>query len=291
MRVIYVPTLKVGCTSVMWALAGVEGTLASRGTYSELGDQSRDQAIHNPRIHGLPSLATFTAGERQVMLSDSGWTRFCVTRDPYARLLSGWLNRAFLYSTGAELSFVPEDPLVEPFVPNGDTVEDVGIRFRSFVRRLVSDGKRSPVDPHFATQMSLTRPDVFPYTDIVRLSDLGVFAARVASGDPRSSGFDPRARNVSLEIGPDEVFDAKTAALVDEYYAEDFERFGYANKSFPDAADSLTFSTREMALVRMLLERSDRLIELASLKNPPRPVRDGFGRVKRAIRRRVRPDR
>ncbi len=288
---IYVPTLKAGCTSVMWALATTEGTLAPRGTYSELADQSRDQAIHNPRIHGLPSLSSFSAAEREVMLSDSEWTRFCITRDPYARLLSGWLNRAFLYSTGAELSFVPEDPVLEPFVPDSDSAEDVGVRFRSFVRRLAGAERASYVDPHFATQVSLTRPDVFPYTDVVRLSDLGEFAARVAAGDPRSSGFDPNSRNVSLRVRPEEVFDTKTAALVDEYYAEDFERFGYSNKSFPDVAESLSFSTREMALVRLLLERSDRLIELASLKNPRRPVRDTARRIQGAVRRRVRPNR
>ena len=291
MKMIYVPTLKAGCTSVMWALATTEGTLAPRGTYSELADQSRDQAIHNPRIHGLPSLSSFSAAEREVMLSDSEWTRFCITRDPYARLLSGWLNRAFLYSTGAELSFVPDDPLLDHFATESDSVVDVGIRFRSFVHRLVSAERGGLVDPHFATQVSLTRPEVFPYTDVVRLSDLGDFAARVAAGDRHSSGFDPSARNVSVGVRPDEVFDSKTAALVDEYYADDFERFGYANRSFPDVAEPLTFSTREMALVRMLLERSDRLLELASLKNPPRPVRDTARRIKGAVRRRVRPNR
>ena len=291
MKVLYVPTLKAGCTSVMWALAAAEGTLAAEGDVSELADQSRDQAIHNPRIHGLPSLSTFGGADREAIVSGDGWTRFCVTRDPYSRLLSAWLNRAFLYSTGAEGWFVPLDPLLEPFPADTDTPVDIGIRFRSFIRRLTSDAGTGPVDPHFATQVSLTRPDLFPYTDVVRLSDLGDFARRITAAIPGRPQFHPVIRNVSLGVRPEEMLDAHTAALVDEFYAEDFERFGYVSRTFPAVAEPLEFSARETALVRMLLERSDRLRELASIKNPPRPVRDRARRISHAIGRRVRPAR
>ncbi|MBU3702572.1 MAG: hypothetical protein FGM58_11065, partial [Acidimicrobiia bacterium] len=85
MKVVFVPTLKAGCTSVMWALAEAEGTLATDDV-SELGDQSRDQSIHNPRIHGLAPLGSLEGEARRSILSSGEWTRFCVTRDPYARL-------------------------------------------------------------------------------------------------------------------------------------------------------------------------------------------------------------
>jgi len=286
-KIVFVPTLKAGCTSVMWALAEAEGTLAPPDDVSELADQSPDQIIHNPRIHGLPSLSSFDGGVRQEMLTGSEWTRFCVTRDPYARLLSAWLNRAFLYSTGAEQFFVPPDPDLGSTV-DGDTPVDVGERFRSFVRRLVASSGRSHVDPHFATQFSLIRPDLFPYTDVVPLGQLGRFAAGLGSQGRGSAGFRPVVRNVSLDLRPDEVYDAATAALVEEYYIEDFGRLGYASRAFPAKARSLVFSARETALVRMLHERSDRLRELATIKNPPRPVRDRARRVRRVLGRGVR---
>ena len=287
LKVMFVPTLKAGCTSVMWALAAAEGTLAPEGDFSELADQSRDQAIHNPRIHGLPVFSTVDGAEREEILTDPSWTRFCVTRDPYSRLVSAWLNRAFLYSTGAEQNFVTEDPALQPFPGDTDAVIDVGVRFRSFVRRLTGESDRSLVDPHFATQVSLTRPDIFPYTDIVPLSGLGGFAERLAA-QAAAPTFRPALRNVSLGIRPDEILDASTAALVDDYYREDFRRFGYATREFPSDATPVELSVREVALVRMLLERSDRLWELATLKNPSRPVRDGIRRVKSAARRRLR---
>ena len=275
----------------MWALAAAEGTVAREGDVSELADQSRDQAIHNPRIHGLPSLSTVSARDRDSILTGPEWIRFCVTRDPYSRILSAWLNRAFLYSTGAEARFVPEDPSLEPFPALGDTSVDIGVRFRSFVHRFTNDRKSDHVDPHFATQYSLTRPDIFPYSDVVRLSELGDFANRIATTTPSRSTFQPVIRNVSLGVRAEEMIDAPTAALIDEYYAEDFQRFDYPNKTFPLVAEPMQFTARETALVRMLLERSDRLRELASLTNPPRPVRDGMKRVGNAIRRRVRPTR
>lgn len=289
-KVVFVPTLKAGCTSVMWALAEIEGTLAPPEDISELADQSLDQIIHNPRIHGLPSLASFDGAVRREMLGGSEWTRFCVTRDPYARLLSAWLNRAFLYSTGAEEFFVPPDPDLRSAL-DGDLPVDVGARFRSFVRRLVAptdDPGRSHVDPHFATQFSLIRPDVFPYTDVVPLGQLGRFAAGLGPPGRGTSGLVPVVRNVSLDLRPDDVFDAATAALVEVHYIDDFGRLGYATRSFPSKARPLIFSAREMALVRMLHERSDRLRQLASIKNPPRPVRDGARRVRRVLGRGVR---
>ena len=291
LKVLYVPTLKAGCTSVMWALAGAEGTVAPASDVSELADQSQDQAIHNPRIHGLPSLSTLSASDRDSILSGPEWIRFCVTRDPYSRILSAWLNRAFLYSTGAEARFVSADTSLEPFPASGDTSVDIGLRFRSFVRRLTKDSKSDHVDAHFATQYSLTRPDIFPYTDVVRLSDLGDFADRIATTIPSRSEFHPLVRNVSLGVRAEEMIDAPTAALINEYYAEDFKRFDYPTKTFPFVAEPMVFTARETALVRMLLERSDRLRELASLTNPPRPVRDGMKRVSDAISRRVRPNR
>jgi len=288
LKVVFVPTLKAGCTSVMWALAEAEGTLAPDEDISELGDQSREQSIHNPRIHGLPILASFDAESRREILTGPEWTRFCVTRDPYARLVSAWLNRAFLYSTGAEQFFVPADPDLDWPSASGDVSVDVGVLFRSFVRRLVSVGTSSVIDPHFAPQYSLIRPDVFPYTDVVALPDLDDFAAGLNRRRATRSGFTPVPRNVSLVLRPADVLDASTAALVEQFYVDDFARLGYATRVFPSQAPPLEFSPREMALVRMLHERSDRLRELATVTNPPRPLRDGLRRIRRAVRRRVR---
>jgi hypothetical protein len=150
------------------------------------------------------------------------------------------------------------------------------------------DPGRSHVDPHFATQFSLIRPDVFPYTDLVPLGQLGRFAAGIGRPVGGTSGFVPVVRNVSLDLRPDDVFDAATAALVEDHYMDDFGRLGFASRAFPSKAQPLMFSAREMALVRMLHERSDRLRELATLKSPKRPVRDGVRRMRGAIVRRVR---
>lgn len=295
LRIVFVPTLKSGCTSVMWALAEAEGTLAPDHDISELGDQSREQTIHNPRIHGLPVLASLHAAERNEVLNSADWTRFCVTRDPYARLVSAWMNRAFLYSTGAEQFFVSPDPDLGVISTSGDVAVDVGALFRSFVGRLVSAGATKTVDPHFAPQYSLIRPDVFPYTDVVALTELREFSAGLDRRLDRRIGsaaaFTPVARNVSLGLGPDDVVDSSTAALIERFYADDFDRLGYAPRTFPSQASPLVFSAREMALVRMLHERSDRLRELATVKNPPRPWLNGARRVRRAIGRRVRPTR
>lgn len=288
MKVLYVPAPKSGCTSVMWALAEAEGTLARPDDISELGDQSREQTIHNPRIHGLRSLSAFDDAEREEILYGTQWRRFCVTRDPYARFLSAWVNRVFLHSSRAAEWFAAGSASTASTMSlRSDVALDVGGRFRGFVEDFSATADLSDIDSHFASQHSLLRPDVFPYTDIVQLGDLTRFALTLDRTGPSDVSFRPVPRNVSLGLQPFQVFDVRTSSLIEHHYRDDFHRFAYAPQAFSPEPEPLVFSAREMALVRMVLERADRLAEVVTLKTPPRPVHDGARRALRALRKRV----
>lgn len=281
LRLLYVPTPKVACTGIMWALARAEGTVAPPSFVSSRGEQSRAQTIHDPLVHGLPNLAGLDPSERETVLTDPTWTRFCVTRDPYARLLSGWLDRVLLNSAdslGDDLAFAGRAA-----VESGD----LGASFRSFVRRFVEVPPSKLSDGHFVSQFSLLRPDLFPYTEVVELAELDAFAGRMASLDGDRRRFDPRPMNESLRVDPDVVYDAGTARLVERFYIEDFRDLGQASRTFPDVAPALPLSDREVALISILRAKSDRLVDLQRLRAPARPTRGLVGRVGRAVRRRV----
>lgn len=284
LRMVFVPTPKVGCTSIMWAMARAEGTAAASSVVSARGEQSRDQTIHDPVIHGLPTLAGVGADERRAILGDPSWTRFCVTRDPYSRLLSGWVNRVLLNSAdalGDDLAFAGDAMRV-------GAPADLGVAFRAFVRELLAGPTPTVTDAHFVPQVSLVRPDAFPYTDVVPLRELAAFTTRTAASSPVRRSFDPQPMNASIRIAPSAVYDAATAALVDAYFAEDFDRLGYERVDFADTVDPLPLTAREAELIAIVREKSDRLYDLQQLHAPTRPIRDGVRRVRSAVGRRVR---
>ncbi|MEI7624003.1 MAG: sulfotransferase family 2 domain-containing protein [Actinomycetes bacterium] len=284
LKMIFVPTPKVGCTSIMWAMARAEGTAQPPSVISARGEQSREQTIHDPVIHGLPSLASLRPNERIRALEDPSWVRFCVTRDPYSRLLSGWVNRVLLNSSdalGKDLSFARESVRLDQPI-------DLGEAFRGFVRQLLGSNTPVIVDDHFAPQVSLIRPDDFPYTDIVKLKELSSFTARLSASSPVRNRFQPQAMNRSLQVDPRTVFDAQTAGLVDSYFADDFTQLGYEHLEFDRVASLMPVTKREAELISIVREKSDRLYDLQQLNAPSSTFLGRARRVAGAVRRRVR---
>lgn len=281
LKLMFVPTPKAGCTSIKWAMATAQGTLSPQ-LFSAQGETQ--QMIHNPANHGLPNFASLGAKERQTIFHDPSWIRFCVTRDPYSRLLSGWINRVLLEANegpGADRAFAHES--WDQSVPT-----DLGQGFRDFVRRLIGPAAPVITDKHFCSQMSLLRPDVFPYTDIVKINELDEFVACVAASSIERSRFDPQPMNVSLRIDPQSVFDSETASLVDAYFAEDFEQFGYQRIEFSETAGPMPLSKREMELISIVRAKANRIRDVRRIRASDSSLRRRVGRKARMIRRRLR---
>ena len=281
LKLMCVPTPKAGCTSIKWAMATAQGTLSPQ-LLSAQGETQ--QLIHGYARHGLPNFASLGAKERSTILHDPSWIRFCVIRDPYSRLLSGWINRVLLEANegpGADRAFAHES--WDQSVPT-----DLGQGFRDFVRRLIGPAAPAITDQHFRSQMSLLRPDVFPYTDIVKINELDEFVARVAASSIDRSRFDPQPMNRSLRIDPQSVFDSETASLVDAYFAEDFEQFGYPRIEFAQTASPVPLSTREMELISIVRAKSNRIPDIWRISASDSSLRRRVSRKARAIRRRLR---
>jgi hypothetical protein len=278
----FVPAPKAGCTSIMWALALAQGTVPRLPAVAVRGE-TRDQRIHDPAFHGLPNLASLRSSERQMVLDDPSWIRFCVTRDPYSRLLSGWINRVLL--SGVERS-IGADVFVggsaDQSVPT-----DLGEGFRDFVRRLLGPAAPVLTDRHFYSQAVILRPDIFPYTDVVKIKELDGFVARIAASSKERLLFDPQFVNSSLRIDPQSVFDVETGALVDAYFADDFEQFGYRRSEFAETAGPMPLSKREIELISIVKAKSDRVLDLQRFRARDSSLRTRVARRVKAVRRRL----
>jgi len=258
-KVLFVPTPKVACTTIKWALASAELTLSSAISVSP--EPTTDLTIHDPSTHGLGVLGLVSEDERREALTSPDWIRFCVTRSPYERMVSAWLNRV-VFGMPSLLS----PGLGEQFGSD----RDYGIAFRRFVRRL-SDDPAVLADHHFSAQGDVLEIDTMPYTHVLDLAGLNDFLVFLRSSGPhRERIVLGQPRNLSPRLDAERLYDSETAAIVDRVYAGDFRRFSYPARVFAGIASAYPIAPNEFSLIEMMRDRADRFSDVFRLVDQQR---------------------
>lgn len=279
---VYVPTPKCAYTSLLWTLARFHGRLRDEPTDDPY--DAPGMGIHFPQVSGLTALGDLTDAGRAAALHGDGWIRFCVTRSPYDRLASAWLDRVVV---SGSFGFGLDDL---GLVPNGSASVDVGLSFREFVRLLLA---RPDVmaDEHFAPQAHLLEPDEFPYTHRVDLAGVSGFLDQMRQSHPSRFSLPPLERhNQSLTLDPASLYDESTARLVDELYRDDFERFGYPRIDSWGTPPVVSFDRHHLQMLAMLRSRTERIADLRSVAVARRGGRNALRTLRSAIGARLRPN-
>jgi len=217
----------------------------SRTALILLEESSRVEVVdpHLRNLHSVRSLKGLPSAEAEVALSSPDWIRFCVTRRPYERLASAWLNKIFVGQS---------DKMTRPYAISLERGRDVGGLFREFI----STSDLEPLsrrEVHFAPQVKLLQPDTTPYNHVLDISELDSFAAWVRSSHESRQKFDLSARrNQSLKVPLRAMYDRATATIVEELYREDFQAFGYKREDFGEHADDFLLTENELMLTDLV---------------------------------------
>jgi Sulfotransferase family len=259
LRILYLPIPKAGWTTVLWLLAEVAGIPAETFEHSTLPGVSPALTVHDMSLWGPGRrLADYEGEERERVLTEDGWLRFSVVRDPAPRLWSAWQSKLllreprFLADYGDEPWFprIPQDP-EEP-------VED----FRRFVEAVAAG---EAVDVHWCVQHELV--DRLPLDHVGRLESLDNTLALVKAHVP--DGLWPektRHENRTPLPLPRAAFDDATAEALNRHFAPDYEAYGY-DRVEPSADDEAMVEWRErvtpiVPLVQDTIERHVRIGQL-----------------------------
>lgn len=207
-RLIYVATAKTGCSTVKHTLmqAELERTDIRFSTMDE---------VHDRTVHPLssPSRRPDFAAD----LASPDYLKFCFVRDPYARLLSLYLDKVVRRQDG----YFREQVLA---LTNGQAPT-----YEEFVA-LVGEAGPDGFDTHTARLTTRTLIELVRYDEIGRFESFETDLRRILS--QRGIDFDryyfAEQRHWSAaEQKLANHYDAATAARVRELYASDFEAFGY----------------------------------------------------------------
>jgi hypothetical protein len=219
-RVLYLPVPKAGWTTIGWLLADVAGLPSDLFAQSTLPGVSTALTIHDMSLWGEGfRLGDYEGKERERILTEDGWFRFSVVRNPAPRLWSGWHSKLLLREPRFFEMF-GEEPWF-PRIPERpeDLVED----FRRFTAAV---GAGEAEDVHWAIQSELV--ERLPLDHVGRLERLDD-TLELLREHLGAENWPTRTRqeNSTPVRLPPHAYDEAAAAALNRHYATDFQRFGY----------------------------------------------------------------
>jgi hypothetical protein len=220
-KYVYVENAKAACTAVKSILGEWEFS------ESNLGNAIPQAYLDNVHINvvGTPFVKPFQLGQALFdgLIDNDEYLRFSFVRNPYARLLSAYLDKIVRQKPESEQIFQEASRLGFE-----DTAEDFS--FLSFLRTIASLMQQELwLDKHWRPQALQLAPEHIFYQfvgkvetfedDIQRLADVLGFKRPTTE---REYGHETQARSRLTDY-----YDDQTQALVQTLYASDFITFGY----------------------------------------------------------------
>lgn len=267
LKIMYVPTTKVACSSIKLLISQSEGSYNEEATRIIITPNiSQEQTIHNYRVHGLTRFFDLSTQEQWNIITSPDWLRIATLRDPLARAYSSWENRVFLRSPGTPPVIIERSPdvLVEGRI-------DLAASFKNFAKQFSLDPSSFMADDHFRPQFNTLYRDQIDYSEVIRVDKSGEMDRLAQILNSRSGkNLKPQRLNSGLGIKPAQVYDKETADTVAEIYAEDYRWFEFEPHRFTQLSVSLPLDPLQTALLRNLRETTERLTYIS---------RSAFGRV------------
>ncbi len=221
-KILYVETPKAACTSLKNLIAKLEGIdfepLRRKPYYMET---KINMFVHQRLYVNIPTLFEIEQEEFEgLSRPNSDWFRFAVTRNPFSRLFSFYVNKLLLKEPG-------DLPIYNMF-GNVDSTEALAADFSRFVSHLSEDFQTlSRWEFHLAQQCDLLLPELIAYDEIFKIESLDRLSQALSkrTGIPDLSI--PHSNRAIIE-GWRSFYNDESIRIVKNLYAKDFDRFGYS---------------------------------------------------------------
>jgi Sulfotransferase family len=264
LRVLYLPMPKAGCTTILWLLAELGGVPVHTFDRSAWPGVSPALLIHDTGLWGSGRfLSDFEGEERERVLTEDGWFRFSVVRDPIPRLWSAWQSKLLLREPRFLVTF-GEEPWF-PRLPGrpADLIED----FRRFVAA-VADGEA--VDVHWAVQHDLA--EQLPLGHVGRLERVSETLELLREHVRADVWPEERGRENRTPIPlPPHAYDEAAAKLANEHFRADLEHYGYEPaRPSDDESDAAQWERSVEPLLPVLRDTIDRHARIGQLHSVAR---------------------
>ena len=264
-RIVYVEAPKAACTALKWILATIDGQDVSSAPYPR--QTSLEMCIHFRDCHPLPSLHDFPESDIHEIMRC--YRKVCVVRNPYTRLVSAWANKIRLREPGF-------GKVCQAICAHAGAPANSPITFKAFALWVVETNDPVICNAHWRPQRELLYPDIIDYTDVLKLESLAADLQRLFNVVPSLRNYKAETllsevyRNKSLPVNYGALYDQELAMRISDFYADDFDTYGYDRDSWEQLADRGAPSWEEMETAALsAIQQRNNLIELLSKENRP----------------------
>lgn len=219
-KYIYFPIGKVANSSLKWMFYILEGrsVVAYKNKWKRMEDYVHDQ-FYGPllklfQIEGAPGFVD------RLMLSKD-FKKIAFVRNPYSRLLSAYQDRAQAPRSGLRKAY-------KEFLQTGGVDWDTNT-FAHFVHFAVSHLDKKSMDPHIRPQFNCLFCGEVEMDFVGKMEDMQEELERLEKllnvKLPVIGFHSPAKTNADNKL--DQYYTPELRRMVSEYYADDFEKYGY----------------------------------------------------------------
>ncbi|MDD2724502.1 MAG: sulfotransferase family 2 domain-containing protein [Methylovulum sp.] len=258
---VFLATPKAACSTMKWILVDLENRHVP---LRHFGLQTSREMIIHARPHDIKNLMQFSEDERLRLLNDGKVVRFCVVRNPYARIASAWSNKIRQKEPELRNSW---QRIAEYF----GTDPEICPSFPQFARWVVETAQADHCNNHWHSMAHLLLPELMRYTHILHTENLEAeFASVLKIIAPAKNAGDLLKKhriNESLPIDWQSYYDEETAQRVAQFYHEDFKQFGYALDSWKPSPQTLSLAEEVIHLRKQLARLENSALEAIRARN------------------------
>ena len=227
-RVVYVATPKAGGTSLLLALAILQGEDIAQFGRSAAPEVTRSLTLHDGELwRNTVPLWRLTDDELRSISPDNGWFVFSATRHPLTRLWSAWQSKLLM----REPIYFERYSDRHWFPRIATTDDDIRRDFYRHVAALPAEPDLVEGDPHWMPQGELLG---LPYTDYAHIGKVEVLDRTYDALEAhlRNQGWRGRLERKHENSGllplREEYLTPAVRKIAAQIYGADFERFGYS---------------------------------------------------------------
>ncbi len=251
-KILYVETPKAACTTIKEFLRELCGAPPIAYTLGPLHETRRDMFIHVRSNVPLPSLTDLDDETQRSVLTDPDFLRFCIVRNPYARITSAWRNKVLLCEPGYELIYRKLMGSIPPI--RGKKT----LLFEQFLRFVESEEDLSVCNPHWRRQTDLLLLPAMPYTHIGKIERFAETQRLIEAHINATAPLKFRNSNSTSSGRVRGYVDEAMARRIYRLYADDFATLGYPEDSWRDLYDvnAESVSSSDAQYVDDIIERN-----------------------------------
>lgn len=227
-RWVFVETPKCACSSIKRTLIELEGKSID---FRHVGMESTiPMSIHSREINPISGIETWDKSSILDLFNNQNIPKFCIVRNPYARLASAWADKIRQREPGYIRLIKP----INEFNKNKDLNSTPS--FSDFVNWLTKKNKPDHCNYHWASMKALLLPQIVNYDHVIKTENLSEELPMILNKIFRIDNSDEYLKkfklNESLYIDWRSLYTNEIAQKVFEFYKLDFEYYEYDKESW-----------------------------------------------------------